>query len=104
MYPLRMSDWHDSPSGKDSAPWKAVGEYFTIGWNTLEGIVAVVAERLQEAFRLLGLGSTALLKLFPVSPYCGECRWMPMFSAEKGTKGWQWNCRSCFLALAVYIG
>lgn len=62
-------------------------EYFTIAWNSLEGVVAVIAGAFAGSISLVGFESTALLKLHPAWRSCGECRWIRTFNAGKGTKG-----------------
>src|SRR5947199_10702964 len=38
-------------------------EYFTIGWNTLEGVVAVVAGALEKSISLLGFGIDSFIEV-----------------------------------------
>src|SRR5215469_4668382 len=47
-------------------------EYFTIGWNTLEGLVAVIAGAIAGSISLVGFGTEASLKSFPELRSSGE--------------------------------
>jgi divalent metal cation (Fe/Co/Zn/Cd) transporter len=80
-------------------------EYFTIGWNTLEGIVAVVAGASAGSISLVGFGIDSFIEV--VSGVTLLWR----MSVDADVHGRERNERlamkivgSCFLALAVYIG
>jgi len=79
-------------------------EYFTIGWNTLEGLVAIIAGAIAGSISLVGFGldsfievasGTALLWRMLVD--AGESR------RERNEKLSLRIVGGCFLALAVYI-
>ena len=49
-------------------------EYFTIAWNTLEGLVGVGAGLLAGSISLVGLELIASSRSHPVSRCFGECQ------------------------------
>ena len=103
MYPLRMAELAiDRP--KIARRGKRL-EYFTIGWNTLEGVVAVVAGAFAESISLVGFGIDSFIEV--VSGVALLWR----MSVDADVHGRETNERLtmrivgyCFLALAVYIG
>lgn len=103
MYPLRMSEL-TIDRHKIAHRGKRL-EYFTIGWNTLEGIVAVVAGAFAGSISLVGFGIDSFIEV--VSGVALLWR----MSVDADVHGRERNERlamrivgSCFLALAVYIG
>jgi hypothetical protein len=46
-------------------------EYFTISWNVVEGLVAVIAGMLSGSISLVGFGSIALSRLHLALRCCG---------------------------------
>src|ERR1700704_4576526 len=103
MYPLRMAELAiDRP--KIARRGKRL-EYFTIGWNTLEGVVAVVAGAFAESISLVGFGIDSFIEV--VSGVALLWR----MSVDADVHGRETNERLtmrivgyCFLALAVNIG
>jgi divalent metal cation (Fe/Co/Zn/Cd) transporter len=80
-------------------------EYFTIGWNTLEGLVAVVAGALAGSISLVGFGIDSFIEVTS-----GTVLLWRMFvdaDALKRERNEMYSLRIvgvCFLALALYIG
>lgn len=80
-------------------------EYFTIAWNSLEGIVAVVAGAFAGSISLVGFGIDSFIEV--VSGVAVLWR----MSVDADVHGRERNERlalrivgACFIALAVYIG
>jgi divalent metal cation (Fe/Co/Zn/Cd) transporter len=79
-------------------------EYFTIGWNTLEGLVAVVAGALAGSISLLGFGIDSFIEV--TSGMVLLWRMSVDADALKRERNEMFSLRIvgvCFLALAVYI-
>jgi divalent metal cation (Fe/Co/Zn/Cd) transporter len=80
-------------------------EYFTIGWNTLEGLVAVVAGGLAGSISLVGFGIDSFIEVTSGTVLL----WRMSVDAD-ALKRERHEKRSlrlvgvCFLALALYIG
>ena len=80
-------------------------EYFTIGWNTLEGLVAVVAGALAGSISLVGFGIDSFIEVTSG----GVLLWRMSVDADvrKREKREKFSLRIvgvCFLALAAYVG
>jgi divalent metal cation (Fe/Co/Zn/Cd) transporter len=80
-------------------------EYFTIGWNTLEGMVAVVAGALAGSISLLGFGIDSFIEVTSGTVLL----WRMSVDADalKRERNEMLSLRIvgvCFLALALYIG
>jgi divalent metal cation (Fe/Co/Zn/Cd) transporter len=80
-------------------------EYFTIGWNTLEGVVAVVAGALAGSISLVGFGVDSFIEVASGAAVL----WRMSVDADVHRR--ERNERlalrvvgTCFIALAVYIG
>src|SRR5580765_5077836 len=80
-------------------------EYFTIGWNTLEGLVAVVAGLMAGSISLVGFGIDSFIEVTSG----GALLWRMSVDADVHRR--ERNERlalrivgACFAALAVYIG
>ena len=79
-------------------------EYFTIGWNCLEGLVAVVAGALAGSVSLVGFGADSFIEvtsgaalLWRMSGDADHCERERREAATLRVVG------ACFLALAVYV-
>jgi divalent metal cation (Fe/Co/Zn/Cd) transporter len=79
-------------------------EYFTIAWNLLEGLVAVVAGALAGSISLIGFGVDSFIEvtsgaalLWRMSADADEC------SRERLERRALRVVGACFLALAVYV-
>jgi divalent metal cation (Fe/Co/Zn/Cd) transporter len=79
-------------------------EYFTIGWNTLEGIVAVIAGALAGSISLVGFGIDSFIEvtsgaalLWRMSIDANE---LERVSSEKTALR---IVSACFVALSIYI-
>ena len=80
-------------------------EYFTIGWNTLEGIVAVAAGTIAGSISLKGFGIDSFIEV--VSGVALLWRMSVDADVHRREKNEKLALRivgSCFTALAVYIG
>jgi divalent metal cation (Fe/Co/Zn/Cd) transporter len=80
-------------------------EYFTIGWNTLEGLVAVVAGTLAGSISLLGFGIDSFIEVTSGTVLL----WRMSVDADalKRKRNEMFSLRIvgvCFLALAIYVG
>jgi hypothetical protein len=49
-------------------------EYFTIAWNSVEGLVAVVAGALAGSISLVGFGIDSFIEVISGSSCSGGCR------------------------------
>jgi divalent metal cation (Fe/Co/Zn/Cd) transporter len=79
-------------------------EYFTIGWNTLEGLVAVVAGALAGSISLLGFGIDSFIEVTSGTVLL----WRMSVDADalKRERNEMFSLRIvgvCFLALAIYV-
>jgi divalent metal cation (Fe/Co/Zn/Cd) transporter len=79
-------------------------EYFTIGWNALEGLVAVVAGAIAGSISLVGFGIDSFIEVTSGSVLL----WRMLVDAdvqrrEKNERRALNIVGSCFLALAAYI-
>lgn len=80
-------------------------EYFTIGWNTLEGLVAVVAGALAGSISLVGFGIDSFIEV--TSGAMLLWRMSVDADAVKRERNERLSLRLvgvCFLALALYVG
>ena len=80
-------------------------EYFTIGWNTLEGLVAVVAGALAGSISLVGFGIDSFIEVTSGTVLL----WRMSVDADalKRERNEMLSLRLvgvCFLALALYVG
>ncbi len=80
-------------------------EYFTIGWNTVEGLVAVVAGALAGSISLVGFGIDSFIEVTSGTVLL----WRMAVDADtlKRERNEMLSLRLvgfCFLALAVYVG
>src|SRR3954465_12870173 len=80
-------------------------EYFTIGWNILEGLVAVVAGALAGSISLLGFGIDSFIEVMSGTVLL----WRMSVDADalKRERNEMLSLRLvgvCFLALALYVG
>ena len=80
-------------------------EYFTIAWNVLEGIIAIVAGAIAGSISLVGFGVDSFIEvtsgavlLWRVSSDAKEHR------REQIERISLWVVGACFVALALYIG
>ena len=79
-------------------------EYFTIGWNTLEGLVAVISGAMAGSVSLVGFGIDSFIEVTSGSTLL----WRMSVDAdeEKRERNEKLSLRIvgvCFLALAVYV-
>lgn len=79
-------------------------EYFTIGWNTLEGLVAVISGAMAGSVSLVGFGIDSFIEVTSGSTLL----WRMSVDAdeEKRERNEKLSLRivgACFLALAVYV-
>ena len=80
-------------------------EYFTIGWNTLEGLVAVVSGVLAGSISLVGFGIDSFIEVTSGTVLL----WRMSVDADalKRERNEMLSLRlvgACFLALALYVG
>jgi divalent metal cation (Fe/Co/Zn/Cd) transporter len=80
-------------------------EYFTIGWNSVEGLVAVVAGALAGSISLVGFGIDSFIEVISGSVLL----WRMSVDADihRRERNEKLSLRIvgvCFLALAVYVG
>ena len=80
-------------------------EYFTIGWNTLEGLVAVLAGALAGSISLMGFGIDSFIEVTSGTVLL----WRMSVDADalKRERNEMLSLRIvgvCFLALALYVG
>jgi len=80
-------------------------EYFTIAWNSLEGIVAIAAGLIAGSISLVGFGVDSFIEvtsgaalLWRMSVDAEECK------RERAERMTLRIVGACFLALAVYVG
>jgi divalent metal cation (Fe/Co/Zn/Cd) transporter len=79
-------------------------EYFTIGWNTLEGLVAVIAGAMAGSISLLGFGIDSFIEV--TSGAAVLWRMSVDADAHRRERNEKLALRivgGCFLALAVYV-
>jgi divalent metal cation (Fe/Co/Zn/Cd) transporter len=79
-------------------------EYFTIAWNSLEGLVAVVAGAIAASISLVGFGVDSLIEVTSGAALL----WRMAVDAEEQTRGRNERLSLrivgvCFLALSAYI-
>jgi divalent metal cation (Fe/Co/Zn/Cd) transporter len=79
-------------------------EYFTILWNTIEGLVAVIAGALAGSISLIGFGADSFIEVTSASALLWR------ISVDKDTSKRERNERlalrvvgACFIALASYV-
>jgi len=79
-------------------------EYFTIGWNTLEGLVAVIAGAVAGSVSLVGFGTDSLIEV--ISGTALLWRMGADADAESRERKERLSLRivgTCFLVLAAYV-
>jgi divalent metal cation (Fe/Co/Zn/Cd) transporter len=79
-------------------------EYFTIGWNTLEGLVAVIAGAIAGSISLVGFGTDSFIEV--TSGTALLWRMAADADAESRERRERLSLRivgSCFLVLAAYV-
>jgi len=79
-------------------------EYFTIGWNTLEGLVAVIAGAIAGSISLVGFGTDSLIEV--ISGTALLWRMAADADAESRERKERLSLRIvglCFLVLAAYV-
>lgn len=79
-------------------------EYFTIGWNSLEGLVAVISGAISGSVALVGFGIDSFIEVTSG----GTLLWMMSVDADERSrdKNERLSLRivgGCFIALAVYV-
>jgi len=79
-------------------------EYFTIAWNSLEGLVAIIAGAIAGSISLVGFGIDSLIEVISGATLL----WRMSVDANQQTR--EWNERLsirivgvCFIALAAYV-
>ena len=80
-------------------------EYFTIGWNTLEGLVAVLSGAAAGSVSLMGFGIDSFIEVLSGSTLLW--RMSVDSDAERREQNERLALRivgACFAALAVYVG
>lgn len=80
-------------------------EYFTIGWNTLEGLVAIVAGALAGSISLVGFGIDSFIEV--TSGTVLLWRMSVDADAVRRERNEMLSLRlvgGCFLVLAIYVG
>src|SRR5437588_8593796 len=91
-------------SAIDHAALKRKGrtlEYFTIAWNSLEGLIAIVAGAVAGSISLIGFGIDSLVEVIS-----GAALLWRLSSAEQSETRERLSLRivgGCFLALALYV-
>ncbi len=61
-------------------------EYFTIGWNIIEGLVAVAAGAIAGSISLVGFGIDSFIEVTSELFCCGGCRLTARSNAASGMK------------------
>jgi divalent metal cation (Fe/Co/Zn/Cd) transporter len=80
-------------------------EYFTIAWNSVEGLVAVIAGALAGSISLVGFGIDSFIEVVSGSVLLWRMSVdSDIHSRERNEKVSLRIVGVCFLALAVYIG
>src|SRR5947199_7857823 len=79
-------------------------EYFTIAWNTLEGLVAVIAGAMAGSISLVGFGVDSFIEVISGATLL----WRMSVDADEQNRAWNERLSTrivgvCFLALAVYV-
>jgi divalent metal cation (Fe/Co/Zn/Cd) transporter len=79
-------------------------EYFTIAWNSLEGLVAIIAGAIAGSISLVGFGIDSFIEVISGATLL----WRMSVDANQQTR--EWNERLsirivgvCFIALAAYV-
>src|SRR5882757_5569387 len=102
MYPLRIAEL-TIDRHKIAQRGKRL-EYFTIGWNTLEGIVGVIAGAFAGSISLVGFGIDSFIEV--VSGVAVLWRISVDADVHRREKNERLALRivgACFIALAVYL-
>src|SRR5437667_5835771 len=78
-------------------------EYFTIAWNSLEGLVAVIAGAIAGSISLVGFGVDSFIEVISGATLL----WRMSVDADEQNRAWNERLSTrivgvCFLALAVY--
>lgn len=103
-----MTDEITDETGKDRAPIARRGrrlEYFSIAWNVLEGLVAIIAGWLAGSISLVGFGIDSFIEVTSASVLL----WRMSVDAdiERRERNERRALRivgGCFIALSAYIG
>src|ERR1700757_5021225 len=80
-------------------------EYFTIAWNTLEGLVAVIAGAIAGSISLVGFGIDSFIEV--ISGATLLWRMSVDANAQRREQNEKLSLRIvgiCFIALAAYVG
>src|SRR6476660_6872751 len=79
-------------------------EYFTVAWNSLEGLVAIIAGAIAGSISLVGFGIDSFIEVISGATLL----WRMSVDANQQTR--EWNERLsirivgvCFIALAAYV-
>jgi divalent metal cation (Fe/Co/Zn/Cd) transporter len=83
-------------------------EYFTIGWNSLEGLIAILAGAIAGSISLVGFGIDSLIEVTSGAALLWRMRADAKISAKPGAteRAERISLRvvgACFVALAVYV-
>jgi len=79
-------------------------EYFTIGWNTLEGLIAVIAGAVAGSVSLIGFGIDSFIEVTSGSALLGRMSVdADVHSRESNERRALQVVGICFLCLAAYI-
>src|SRR5271169_380425 len=80
-------------------------EYFTIAWNSLEGLVAVVAGALAGSISLVGFGIDSFIEVISGTVLLWRMSVdADVRSRERNEKLSMRIVGACFLALSLYVG
>jgi divalent metal cation (Fe/Co/Zn/Cd) transporter len=79
-------------------------EYFTIAWNSLEGLVAVIAGAIAGSISLVGFGVDSFIEVISGATLL----WRMSVDADEQNREWNERLSTrivgvCFIALAVYV-
>ncbi|HXA67896.1 MAG TPA: cation transporter [Bryobacteraceae bacterium] len=79
-------------------------EYFTIGWNSIEALAAIITGLLAGSIALIGFGLDSMIEVVSGAALLWRLhRDVDEQQREKAERFALWIVGSCFMALAVYI-